>query len=107
VSAALLTQAGVLDALRDVEDPELPVSIVDLGLVVAVEIDASRVEVKVTFTAMGCPGMEMVIDDIRERLLREPGVEDVRVSVVWEPVWTKDRLTEDGRAALRECGVSV
>ena len=107
MSALLTNDPQLLAALREVEDPELPVSIVDLGLVVDVCSTGSRVHVKITFTAMGCPGMEMIIDDVRERLLREPGVDEVAVEIVWDPVWTKDRLTEDGRAALRECGISV
>jgi phenylacetate-CoA oxygenase PaaJ subunit len=107
VSVQTCDPARLLDALRDVEDPEIPVSIVDLGLVVDVSVDANRACVKITFTAMGCPGIDMIVDDVRERLLREPGIDDVRVEIVWDPIWTKDRLTEDGRAALRECGISV
>jgi metal-sulfur cluster biosynthetic enzyme len=107
VSVLIGDEQRLLEALRDVEDPELPVSIVDLGLVVGIALIGHRVDVKVTFTAMGCPGMEMIVDDIRERLMRETGVDEVRVQIVWDPVWTKDRLTDEGRAALRECGVSV
>jgi len=97
----------LLEALRDVEDPELPVSIVDLGLVVDLRCRDGHVAVSITFTAMCCPAMDMIIDDVRERLLREPGVVTVDVEVVWDPIWTKDRMTEDGKAAMRECGISV
>ena len=97
----------LLQALREVEDPELPVSVVDMGLIVDLRCNASRVEVDITFTAMGCPAMDMIIDDVRERLLREPDVEEVDVEVVWDPIWTKERLSEDARAQLREWGVSV
>jgi phenylacetate-CoA oxygenase PaaJ subunit len=107
VSVLISDSERLLHALRDVEDPELPVSIVDLGLVVNLSVHGSRAEVKITFTAMGCPGMDMIVEDVRERLLQEPGIEDVRIEIVWDPIWTKDRLTEDGRAALRECGISV
>lgn len=107
MSVLIGEEQRLLEALRDVEDPELPVSIVDLGLVVDLTLTGRRVVVKITFTAMGCPGMEMIIDDVRERLLREPGVDRVEVEVVWDPIWTKDRLTDEGRAALRECGISV
>jgi phenylacetate-CoA oxygenase PaaJ subunit len=97
----------LLLALRDVEDPELPISIVDMGLVVAVRYDAGTVSLKITFTAMGCPAMDMIVDDVQARLLREPDVERVDVEVVWEPIWTKARLTADGKAQLREWGISV
>lgn len=97
----------LLDALRDVEDPELPISIVDMGLVVALRHAASRVEIDITFTAMGCPAMDMIIDDVRERLLQEPDIDEVEVHVVWEPIWSTARLSQDGIDALREWGIAV
>jgi phenylacetate-CoA oxygenase PaaJ subunit len=97
----------LLDALRDVEDPELPISIVDMGLVVDLAAETDRVDIKITFTAMGCPAMEMILDDVRERLLREPDVAAVNIEVVWDPIWTKERLSENGKAQLREWGISV
>jgi phenylacetate-CoA oxygenase PaaJ subunit len=97
----------ILQALRDVEDPELPISIVDMGLVVAIRPNGDEVEVDITLTAMGCPAVEMITDDIERRLLREPGIEHVQVNIVWEPIWTKDRMSEEGKAQLREWGISV
>lgn len=97
----------ILGALREVEDPELPISIVDMGLVVAIRPSGDEVEVDITLTAMGCPAVEMITDDIERRLLLEPGIEHVQVNIVWEPVWTKDRLSEEGKAQLREWGISV
>src|SRR5207302_8031996 len=72
-------------ALRDVQDPEMPVKLVDLGLIYGVETLEGHVRVRLTFTAMGCPATEMIMDDIRERLLREPGVASVDLDVVWDP----------------------
>jgi metal-sulfur cluster biosynthetic enzyme len=103
----VLEEPQLLQALRDVEDPELPISIVDMGLVVDLRTHEQEVDVDVTFTAMGCPGMDMIVDDIRARLLREPGVERVNVEIVWEPVWTKDRLSDEGKAQMREWGISL
>ena len=93
------------DALRDVTDPELPISVVDMGLIVALAKHDGIVEIKLTFTAMGCPAMEFIMDDIRARLLQEPSVREVRIDIVWDPVWTKARLTEEGIEILRswEC----
>lgn len=99
--------ASLLDALRDVEDPEIPISIVDMGLVVGASRTGRRAEVQITFTAMGCPAMDMIIDDVRARLLAEPDIDDVHVEIVWEPIWTKDRLSQTGRDQLREWGISV
>ena len=79
---ALATIEALWDALREVNDPELPISIVDMGLVVSLERRERVVALKLTFTAMGCPAMEMIMDDIRARLLREPGVEQVDIEIV-------------------------
>jgi metal-sulfur cluster biosynthetic enzyme len=94
-------------ALAEVEDPELPVSVVGLGLIVSLAYsEAERaVDLQLTFTAMGCPAMEFIQEDIRERLLREPDVDEVRIEVVWDPVWTRDRIREDARAKMRSVGI--
>ncbi len=95
------------DALRDVTDPELPISVVDMGLIVDLKEHEGIVDLKLTFTAMGCPAMDFIMDDIRARLLQEPGVEEVRIEIVWDPVWTKARLSEEGIEILRTWGVSA
>ncbi len=95
------------DALRDVMDPELPISVVDMGLIVALTQRDGIVYLKLTFTAMGCPATEFIMDDIRERLSRESDVREVRIEVVWEPVWTKARLSEEGIDIMRTWGVSA
>jgi metal-sulfur cluster biosynthetic enzyme len=95
------------DALKDVEDPEIPISIVDMGLVVDIRIAGGHVGVDVTLTAMGCPAVDMITEGIEERLLKEPDVDRVTVSIVWDPIWTKERLTPEGVMAMREWGISV
>lgn len=94
-------------ALHDVEDAELPLDVVDLGLIYGLDYrpEDGRVDVRMTFTAMGCPAMEFMIDDVRERLLAEPDVSDVRVEIVWDPPWDRNRLTERGAAALATWGI--
>ncbi len=101
----MVTEEQVLNALRDVEDPEFPTSIVDLGLVCGVEIEASKVKVRVTFTAMGCPAMDWIQDDIKARLLQEPEITHVETEVTWDPVWSKKRISEKGRDDLLFVGV--
>ena len=105
----MVTAAAVWDALGEVEDPEIPVSLVDMGLIVAVDYDASMqtAHLKITYTAMGCPAMDMIQDDIRARLLREPDVSHVDIEVVWDPVWTHRRLSASARDTMRDLGVSV
>jgi metal-sulfur cluster biosynthetic enzyme len=88
-------------------DPEMPLSVVDMGLIVDLAQHDGIVDLKLTFTAMGCPAMEFIMDDIRERLLQEPGVRQVNIEIVWDPVWTKARLTEEGFEILRTWGISA
>ncbi len=96
-----------LRALHEVADPEFPISIVDLGLVYGVEVDAGTVSVRLTFTATACPCMDFIKWDVRERLLEEKGFEEVRVEEVWDPPWTAGRITDRGREILQEAGVAV
>jgi metal-sulfur cluster biosynthetic enzyme len=94
-------------ALSEIQDPEMPVNLVDLGLIYAVEERDGVVDVDLTFTAMGCPASEFILDDVRERLMREPGVSEVRVQVVWDPPWTVARMTQAGRDSLESWGLAV
>lgn len=100
-------EARLWDALRQVEDPELPVSVVGLGLIVSLAywVQERVAAVKLTFTSMGCPAMEFIEDDIREALLRDPDVDRVDIEVVWDPVWTKDRIRSEARERMRSLGV--
>jgi metal-sulfur cluster biosynthetic enzyme len=95
------------DALTEVQDPEMPVNLVDLGVIYGIKECEGVVTVDLTFTAMGCPASEFILEDVRERLLREIGVIDVRVNVVWDPPWTAARMTEAGRDALESWGLAV
>ena len=103
------TLARLWCALREVEDPEIPVSVVDMGLIVSLEYVAGGhvARLKITYTAMGCPAMDMIQDDIRARLLREPDVAQVDIEVVWDPVWTHRRLSQSARQTMRDLGVAV
>jgi metal-sulfur cluster biosynthetic enzyme len=94
-------------ALSEIQDPEMPVNLVDLGVIYAVEERDGVVDVDPTFTAMGCPASDFILDDVRERLLREPGVSEVRIQVVWDPPWTVARLTQAGRDSLESWGLAV
>jgi metal-sulfur cluster biosynthetic enzyme len=92
-------------ALREVEDPEIPISVVGMGLIVAIDFADGVVDLKLTFTAMGCPAMDFIQDDIRDRLLQEPEVDEVRIEIVWDPVWTRARIREESRATMRKLGI--
>lgn len=94
-------------ALRDVADPELPVSLVDLGLVCDVRRASNRVEIDITFTATACPCMSFIRQDIEERLRKDPTISDVVINERWDPPWTTDRMTAEGRLLLQSCGVAA
>ena len=107
LTSAEEVQARLWDALRRVEDPEIPVSVVGMGLIVSLDYDPAgrRAELELTFTSMGCPAMEYIEDDIREALMHDPEVDSVGIEVVWDPVWTKDRLRADARETMRRLGI--
>jgi metal-sulfur cluster biosynthetic enzyme len=100
-------KARVWSALSEIDDPEMPVNLVDLGLIYGLEVGEGTVDLRLTFTAMGCPASDLIVDDIRERLLREPGINEVNIDVVWSPPWSSSRLTSAGREALLSWGLSV
>ncbi len=96
-----VTVEDVQEALKDVFDPEIPVNIVDLGLIYGIEIDdGGHVHVDMTLTAAGC-GMGPFIAQQAEWAVAEvDGVKDVDVEITFEPAWTPDKITEDGRKLL-------
>jgi metal-sulfur cluster biosynthetic enzyme len=101
----VVTADEVRAALAEVEDPELPVGIIDLGLVRSVAVDGDRVTVGLTFTSIACPCTDVLREDVQARLLRLDGVASVEVEEVFEP-WSLDHVTEEGRLALLALGVT-
>ena len=87
-----VSRERIVDALRDVVDPELGMSVVDLGLIYDVAVDAGRVGITMTLTAKGCPLHDSMTDWVRRAAGRVPGVEDVQVAIVFDPPWTPDRI---------------
>lgn len=100
-------ERAVWEALRTVEDPELPVSLVDLGLVYRVEVEDGRAEIDLTLTYSGCPARDLITDDVEAAARSVEGVDDVAVRVVYSPAWDYDRITERGRRDLNEHGLAV
>lgn len=97
----------IWEALREVMDPEFPISLVDLGLIYDVRVHQRTAEIDLTFTATACPCMDFIHEDIRERLLREEDIDDVKINQVWDPPWTVDRISEEGKKVLKKCGVAA
>ena len=95
-----LTPELVTEALKEVYDPEIPVNIVDLGLIYSVGVDDGEVEVEMTLTAQGCGMGPYIAQQAEWRIAEMEDVEDVRVNLVWDPPWNPDMITEDGRHLL-------
>jgi metal-sulfur cluster biosynthetic enzyme len=90
----------VIEVLRQCFDPEIPVNIVDLGLIYDIAIKPERVDIKMTLTALGCPMAADVMADVRDHLLTLPGITDAGVDIVYEPMWTPERMSEEARWEL-------
>jgi metal-sulfur cluster biosynthetic enzyme len=94
------TREEVIDALRVVEDPELGMDIVELGLLYDVEVEGPHVHVTFTLTSMGCPVGPMIEQQIHESVAEVAGVEQVDAELTWDPPWTPERMSEDAKFIL-------
>jgi len=94
-------QEAVIEAIRQVFDPEIPVNIYDLGLIYHIEInDDTTIDIQMTLTTPNCPVAELIPVQVADKVKELDGVVDVRVSLVWEPAWTQDRMSEDAKLML-------
>ncbi len=96
----------IFAALRTCRDPEIPVNLVDLGLVYGVDVAASQPEgvelrVRLTLTSPGCPMSHSIVGEVQRKLQALPGVRSVRVEIVWEPAWHPGLISEEGRRQLQ------
>jgi metal-sulfur cluster biosynthetic enzyme len=94
------TKEEVIEVLRGVEDPELGMDIVDLGLLYDVEVENSSVKVIHSLTSMGCPAGPMIQEGIHEAVAALPGVENVEVELTWDPPWTPEKMSDDAKFIL-------
>jgi FeS assembly SUF system protein len=94
-------QPALVEAVSKVFDPEIPVNIYELGLVYALEVDAnSNVEVRMTLTAPACPAAQTIPIEVERRIREVPGVNEVKVSIVWDPPWTREKMSEAAKLSL-------
>jgi len=96
----MVTLEQVYEVLRDCYDPELPVNIVDLGLVYDVAVQNDNVKVVMTLTARGCPAHTFISESVRVRVARIPGVKSADVQVVWDPPWDISRMSDAAKKRL-------
>ena len=97
----LTLQPKLVEAVSKVFDPEIPVNIYELGLIYNLDVDANmNVQVRMTLTAPACPAAQTIPIDVERRVREVPGVNDVKVAVVWDPPWTRDKMSEAAKLSL-------
>jgi metal-sulfur cluster biosynthetic enzyme len=98
--ARVPSREEVIDALRVVEDPELGMDIVELGLLYDVEVEGPKVHVDYTLTSLGCPVGPMIEQQIEETVAEMPGVEEVEAELTWDPPWSPEKMSDDAKFIL-------
>ncbi len=94
-------EGRIVEALKTVYDPEIPVNIYDLGLIYRVEVfEGNRVEIDMTLTAPACPAADFIMEDVQEKVTAVPGVEGVSVNIVFDPPWDKEMMSEEAQLEL-------
>ena len=96
----MAVEKGVVEALRGVMDPELGISIVDLGLIYGVEMEGGKATIKMTFTTPACPMLHFLISRVEDAARKVEGVKEVEVKLVWDPPWEPGRISEEGKKKL-------
>ena len=97
----LTLQPALVEAVSKVFDPEIPVNVYELGLIYNMDVDAnSNVQVKMTLTAPACPAAQTIPIDVERRIREIPGVNDVKVAVIWDPPWTRDKMSDAAKLTL-------
>jgi len=100
-----VTAEQVKTSLKQCMDPEVPISIVDLGLIYGIDISPSNdVDIKMTMTTQGCPLHDTLVQDVTRYVKKVSGVNNVNVNIVWEPPWSMDKMTEEGKSKLKSMG---
>lgn len=97
---APLTEEQIYTALRECYDPEIPVNLVDLGLIYDVKIIDDWVGVKMSLTSPGCGMSGMISQNVKNRVLKVPGVKDADVRIVWQPAWSPSMMSEEAKKKL-------
>ena len=96
----MVTEKEVMGALSEVMDPELGISLVDLGLIYGVEVQGEKVGVKMTFTTPACPMVHFLVSSVEDAVKKVKGVNEVDVQLVWDPPWTPDKMSDAGKEKL-------
>ena len=103
-----VTPDAVRNSLKQCMDPEVPINIVDMGLIYGIDVvNDNDVNIKMTMTTQGCPLHETLVSDVTRYAKKVPGVNNVKVDIVWDPPWTMDKLSDEGKAILKNMGAGM
>lgn len=97
----MITREVIVDQIKQVFDPEIPVNVWDLGLIYTIDVQDSGVRITMSLTSEACPSAKELPSMVRSRISQIPGVADVNVSVVWDPKWTPELISPEGRKILK------
>ena len=101
----VVTEEQIRASLKQCMDPEIPISIIDLGLIYGVDIsEKNDVNIKMTMTTKGCPLHDTMVDDVKRFTRKVSGVNSVNVDIVWDPPWSMDKISEEARAMMKNMG---
>lgn len=103
----MASEEVVLEALKECYDPEIPINIVDLGLVYGVTVDDGKVAVDLTLTSIGCPMAAELVQQVKDAVECVEGVDEAVVNLVWSPPWTPYLATEDGKTQMAMMGIPI
>ena len=102
---SIVNAEDVRSSLKQCMDPEVPLSIVDMGLIYGIDVNENNdVDIKMTMTTQGCPLHETMVDDVKRYTKKVSGVNNVNVEIVWDPPWTMDKMSDDAKAMMKKMG---
>lgn len=105
---AAVSPQAIEDSLKQCMDPEVPLNIVEMGLIYGIDVGANNdVNIKMTMTTQGCPLHETLVQDATRFVKKVPGVNNVKVNIVWDPPWTMDKMTEDAKQKIKNMGAGM
>ncbi len=103
-----VTKEAIRNSLKQCMDPEVPLSIVDMGLIYGIDVvDNNDVNIKMTMTTQGCPLHETLVQDVTRYAKKVPGVNNVKVDIVWDPPWSMDKMSDEAKATLKNMGAGM
>ena len=105
---SLVTTKAIEDSLKQCMDPEVPLNIVEMGLIYGIDVSQNNdVNIKMTMTTQGCPLHETLVSDATRYVKKVPGVNNVKIDIVWDPPWSMDKMTEEGKLKIKKMSTSM